>query len=196
MAGWPIVGWSALAIGAMCAAIAVVAGTEEAGVRMAVRATARTSLALFLAVFVASSLRRVWRSDASAWLLRNRRYLGVSFAVSMGYHGLALYALAGIPDSGFTLELSTLVGGGLAYVFTLVLAATSSDRAVAWLGRRRWRALHTTGVYYVSFIFAVTLVPVTLQSPLHALMNAALLTAFALRAAVAWRTRGDAAATA
>jgi hypothetical protein len=93
--GWQIVGWSALAIAIAVGSIFAVHGIDEAGVRVAIRATARTSCILFLCAFVASSLRRYWPSKPSGWLVKNRRYLGVSLAVSHGFHalGLRLFAL-------------------------------------------------------------------------------------------------------
>src|SRR5437867_6975059 len=80
--GWPIVGWAALVVVAIVAAILITLGTGEAGLRAAIRATARTSVVLFCVAFSASALRRLWPGTASAWLLANRRQLGVSFAVS------------------------------------------------------------------------------------------------------------------
>src|SRR5207244_2311604 len=93
--GWPIVGWAAVVIGAMAAAILAVAGAGPDGIRVLIRATARTSVVLFSAAFVASSLARTAPGPATRWLLVNRRYVGVSFAVSHLAHFLAILALAG-----------------------------------------------------------------------------------------------------
>lgn len=114
-------------------------GTDEAGIRVVIRATARTSFTLFMLAFVAAPLRRAWRSDASAWMLANRRYLGVSFAVSHVLHLLAILALYDWSPSRFVAKTgaAALVGGGLGYAFVVALAATSFDGAVAWLGPHR-----------------------------------------------------------
>ena len=58
MNGWPIVGWATLALAAMVAAILGVVGTGEPGIRMIIRATARTSVVSFSLAFAASALRR------------------------------------------------------------------------------------------------------------------------------------------
>jgi DMSO/TMAO reductase YedYZ heme-binding membrane subunit len=139
---------------AMTALILASTGTGEAGLRMLVRATARTSLALFGVAFAASALRRLWRTPATAWLLRERRYLGLSFAFSHLLHALAIYALSLVLGDAFETNLVTIVFGGGAYVMIALMAATSSDRAVAKLGRRRWRLLHLVGGYWVWIIFA------------------------------------------
>ena len=47
------------------------------------------------------------------------------------------------------------------------MTATSFDRSAAWLGPRRWKRLHTTGVYYIWIIFFVSYVPRVLESALY-----------------------------
>jgi hypothetical protein len=154
LAGGRLVGVAALLLLAMSVAILALAGSGEPGLRMLVRATARTSLALFGAAFAASSLRRLWPTPVTGWLLRERRYLGLSFAISHGLHALAIYALSLVLGDAFEINLVTILGGGGAYVMIALMAATSSDRAVARLGRRRWRLLHLVGGYWIWIIFA------------------------------------------
>jgi sulfoxide reductase heme-binding subunit YedZ len=154
LGGGRLFGIAALLLLAMSAAILAWEGTGEAGLRMLIRATARTSLALFGAAFAASALRRVWPTPVTGWLLRQRRYLGLSFAFSNLLHALAIFALKRLLGVAFEIDLVTIIFGGGAYVMIALLAATSSDRAVAWLGRRRWRLLHLVGVYWIWIIFA------------------------------------------
>lgn len=161
MSGWPIVGWATIAVAALVAAIFGVVGADEAGLRMAIRATARTSVVFFALAFAASALRRRWPSPATSWLLRNRRQLGVSYAVSHFLHLLLIVALGGWTVHGFVgvRPPIVIVGGGLAYVLLALMTLTSFDRTAAWLGPRRWRQLHLTGGYYNWFIFAQSYVP-------------------------------------
>ena len=142
----------ALALVGLAAGVVALQGLEEAGLRSLLRATARSSLVLFLAAFSASALRRLWPSPATAWLLRNRRYLGLAFAFS---HTLHLLAVIGLQRGGWIhLNAVTLVVGGGAYVFVYAMAATSSDAAVRALGPRRWRRLHRIGIWWVWAVFA------------------------------------------
>jgi DMSO/TMAO reductase YedYZ heme-binding membrane subunit len=155
MNGWPIVGWATVAVLAIVGAILAVEGTGAEGLGMAIRATARTSVVFFTAAFAASALRRRWPSDATAWLLRNRRQLGVSYAASHFIHLLLILTVAGWTVHGFMTvrPMLTIVGGGIAYVFLALMTITSFDTTAAWLGPR-WRRLHVTGAYYNWFIFA------------------------------------------
>jgi len=146
--------FAALLIGSLL--LLAIAGVGEAGVRSWIRATARASIALFLMAFVARPLRQLWLSDASAWLLANRRYLGVSAALAQLLHGVAIVWLAlGWPDPEPT-DLTGLIGGGLGFALYFAMGLTSSRAAVAALGKRVWKALHIAGAYWIWFIFALT----------------------------------------
>jgi len=157
--GWAITGWNGVLLLGMTALVLSVAGTGEDGVRMLIRATARSSAVFFLATFVARPARQLWHGDVTAFLLRNRRYFGVSMAVSHAIHGAAIVWLSTSYPAAYAADTTTLIGGGLGFFFIALMAATSSDAAVAWLGRRRWQWLHRTGAWYVWLIFALTFIP-------------------------------------
>lgn len=125
--------------------------------RMVIRATAHTSLVLFLLAFTASSAARLAPSNATRWLRRNRRYLGVSFAASHGIHAAAFIMVARLDPALFD-ELTnpvTFIGGGLAYLFIALMTATSLDRSAAFIGPRLWQWLHTAGAWYLWLSFAL-----------------------------------------
>lgn len=162
-------------------AAATSAGAEEA-TRSIIRQTARLSLLLFTAAFAASSLLRLWPNDATRWMLRNRRWLGLSFALSHFVHLGAILALLQI-DPDFAIDGPTIVFGGAAYVFIFALAATSFDAAVARLGKQRWRRLHATGTYYIWLLFILSYGPRALSSPAYVPPALLLLAALGLRLA-------------
>ena len=168
--GWPLVGWSAAGIGLMAGALFAASGTGDAGLRLVIRATARTSVILFTLAITASALRRRWPTSATRWLLANRRYLGVSFGVSHFVHLLAILALTGWSVRGFFTEAGPVAGiaGGLGYVVLAAMVATSFDATADWLGPAAWRRLHTTGLYYLWFVFFATFAPQVPRVPLVA----------------------------
>jgi hypothetical protein len=156
--GWALVGWCSLALGFLFAGVLAACGAGEAGLRILVRTSARASLVLFTSAFAASALAAIWPRPSTRWLLCNRRYVGVSFAVSHLAHLAFIIALARTAP-GFHVDPLTRFGGGLAYVFIVAMAATSFDRTAAWLGPHAWQRLHTTGMYYVWGIFFVSYAP-------------------------------------
>ena len=152
---------------------------------LALRATARISLGLFLAAFVASSVNRLWRTRASKWLLRNRRNLGVAFAVSHFIHFGFIAARALTQTSAFweTRVPSSLIPGATAYLFIVAMFITSFRRPTKWLGRTKWKILHKTGVYVIFAIFVGATAPNLEGNPIAWVSLALLAAALLLRIA-------------
>lgn len=179
---------AALAAGLIELALAS-AGRGEQGWREAVRATAALSLGLFLVVYLASTLRRLVPGPATSWLLANRRYLGVSFAVVHFAHFGSIVALSRVLGASPPLHLAVL--GGIGDLLLLAMVATSFDATAERLGERRWIWLHRVGLHYVWVIFAFTYGGAAFASDrlFPGVAIAALLGALALRVAVHLRQR-------
>jgi DMSO/TMAO reductase YedYZ heme-binding membrane subunit len=202
MAHW-INGWrlTALLAGLLALMVAGIVAADDFsidGIRAGIRGTARTSLLLFLPVFAAGALARLHPGSFARWLRHNRRHLGLGFAASHGLHA-ALIVVFALRDPALFRSMTstgTLLSGGLAYVFILLMAATSFDRAVTWLGPRRWRILHWCGAWYIALSFVVTNAKRAPEMPLYWLPVALVLAAMLLRWTVAWRERRSARAAA
>ena len=123
------------------------------GWRLAARWTARVSFLIFLPVYLASAWYHLAPGAASRWLLRRRRAAGLAFATAHTIHLGALVTFIRLAAESRPLG-ALLVGGG-AYVTMYAMVATSNDAAVRWLGRG-WKRLHTFGIHYLWFVFAVT----------------------------------------
>jgi len=152
--GWPLVGWASVVVIVASAVVFAEHGTGGEGWRQLIRATARISGLLFLAVFLAAPLRRLRPNGATAWLLRNRRQLGVSVGVAHTAHAVAIAMFVRL--TGHESDARTLFAALLAYAFLAAMVATSFDRTAAMLGRRLWRRVHLTGLYYLWLVFGFT----------------------------------------
>jgi len=126
----------------------------------------------------------LWPSPQSKWLLRNRRYVGVAFAVSHTVHLIGIIAATRVV-ADFTIAPAALYGGGLAYVFIALMTATSFDRTARWLGRRWWSRLHKAAAYYIWFIFAQSYLPRAAVSVAYVPFGLAIIAALGLRIAAA-----------
>jgi len=128
------------------------------GLRSAIRATARSSLALFLLAFLASSLVTLLPGARSRRLVRERRYLGLAFAFSHTVHGLLIYRYAQqFPElfwAGRTVTSS--LPGSIGYLFLLLLTLTSFKTPMRLLGARAWKALHSTGMWVLAAVFCLS----------------------------------------
>jgi methionine sulfoxide reductase heme-binding subunit len=141
----------ALAMGGVIWAVLYSGAFSVESIRLTVRMTARFSLALFLAAFCASALQRLWPSPTSLFLVRNRRWFGLSFAFSHLLHAILLVMFLNADPATFwsMVKTTNLVLGGTGYLFITILAATSFDAAVRKLGPARWKQLHTLAVWVV-----------------------------------------------
>lgn len=142
----------------MSLALLIGVGFDTEGYRLIIRVTARTSLGFFLAAFLASSLLARWPGELAKWMVRNRRAFGLAFAMSHAIHLAAIITLARTDWATFWTLSSTaaIVAGSIAYVVIALLAATSFDAVVRWLGAVRWQKLHRNGLWFVWLFFVFT----------------------------------------
>ncbi|WP_027907059.1 ferric reductase-like transmembrane domain-containing protein [Pseudomonas taiwanensis] len=191
--GWKL--FAALA-GLTLAMTAVVLASHPIGsdgLRSAIRATARSSFALFLLAFLASTLVTFLPGSGSRWLIRERRFLGLAFAFSHTVHGLLIYRYAQqFPElfwAGRTVTSS--LPGSVGYLFLLLFTLTSFKAPMRLLGGRAWKTLHSTGMWVLAGVFCFSFykrVPLGGWYPVaFAIMFAAL--AFKLTAKLAQRQR-------
>ncbi len=188
---WRLTVGISAALAAAWAAIFLVGAWNAETLQVNIRLTARAAVVLFMLAFGASSLHALRPSRFTKWLLRNRRYVGVSFAVAHFIHLGMLVArdvVFPVPDSSLLNPLS-LVFGGFAYLVIAALALTSNDRAVAWLGAQRWKRLHLVGGYYIWFIFTRTYALRAVEDPFFAPFALALFGVLAMRLVVLRRKK-------
>ena len=129
MNGWRLTGWLSLLLVAMAAAFLALQPDVE-GLRLVIRATARTSLVLFALAFTPQRSSQLAPGEMTRWQRRNRRYLGVSFAVSHG-HPSRRPGRAGADRQRAVLDAhdpANIVLAGTAYLFIAAMTATSFDR--------------------------------------------------------------------
>ncbi len=189
MSHWRLTATLSLLLVAMALCFLGASGWDADGVRLVIRATARTSLVLFVLAFTASAMVELMPSEATRWQRRNRRQLGVSFAVSHFIHLVAIVSLARLDEALFwrLTNLGTIVLAGAAYLFIAAMAATSFDRTAAWLGSRKWRLLHLVGGWYIWISFAVAVGKRVPLDRFYWPMAALVLAAGIVRLAAMWR---------
>lgn len=153
------------------------------GVRLLIRATARTSLLFFLLAYTAQAARVTWPGAWSNWQRTHRRQWGWLFVSSHTVHAAGIVALALMaPDLFNTLApLGNRITGGLAYGFIWAMGLTSFDCSARWLGPVWWARLHTWGLHYIWLSFLVANGKRIAVQPLYAVPTLLLL------AALGWR---------
>jgi len=131
---------------------------SEESIRCAMRLSVDTAYPFFFLAFIAASLHRLKPSALSQHLLRNRRYLGISFAALFLLHGTLIYVLSQLYPEPFFSQLTDglLYGGLLTFSVVALMAASSNDFSVKRLGRKAWSRLHKVLGYLIATIFLVT----------------------------------------
>ena len=149
---WPMILGVVLGLSALLLGLQTGTDTIE-GWRLAARWTARVGFPIFILIYSASSLGRLWHTDHTRSIWRDRRWWGLGFFASHTIHLFALITFLRLSGEGRPLPV--IVGGGFGYVLLFAMAATSSEAAIRSLGRN-WKRLHSLGIHYLWFIFAVS----------------------------------------
>lgn len=157
--GWTLVYLTgAVMLGWFIVNFAVTGGTSEGQLDF-IRYGVRPTLVLFALAFTASSLVKLWPNAFTRWQIKNRRYLGVSFATAHLLHfgAIVVWALR-LPEPFMTQPpLAIWIGGLSGYLFIIAMLITSFNVPARAIGGRAWRLLHKVGIYYVWFLFTLAL---------------------------------------
>jgi sulfoxide reductase heme-binding subunit YedZ len=183
---WRLFWLLALAISvAICLQLPLADFHSARGTAPMILGSVRDALPLFLLAFTASSLARLWPSQLTRWLLRNRRYVGLGFAFGMAWH----FCFVAYSLFSFGMSASGLAPRGLALdlfglTFLLLMTLTSFRWSARRLSSANWRRLHKTGVYVIWFV-ATYIYMRHLESVLHVVAFSLLIAACLLRVS-AW----------
>ena len=186
--GWPLVGLVSVVLVSIFAGLVLSDGASKDVLRQFVRISAASSFVLFLLLFVSSAVEKFWPSAFSDWLRRNRRYLGLSFAVSHLLHGVALLMLLRFGSAYFLsiVRWDTIILGGLAYLVVLFMVVVSL--APGSFANKTWvRPAFAVGMYYLWLIFVATFAERSLESPRYLPYLGITLAALLLRVVAAFR---------
>ncbi len=130
---------------------------SEVSVRWSLRRTADFAFVLFVLSFGAASIHYFMRTNFSTWLMRNRRYIGIGFAIVFLTHGLLVGLMVLLYPEPFLSQVPSGIfyGGALSFSAAAIMGISSNDLSIRLLGRRVWSALHTTLGYYLCLSWAL-----------------------------------------
>ena len=181
--GWRLFWLLAAVVVTLSAAILALHPDPVQGTRLVIRVTAYTSFVPFLLAFVASSAATLAPGGLTRGLMRERRYLGLSFAFSHLVHLIAIFSY-GAMNPAFWPGRSALVNapGTIGYVFIALLTATSFRFFARHIGGQAWKRLHTTGVWAIAAVYALSFIKrIPSVSVLYAIPLSILCIAIAIR---------------
>jgi methionine sulfoxide reductase heme-binding subunit len=173
---------------------ALVFATNDAA--YVVRWTARTSLVLFALAYIARPAVSLWPNPTTKWLLRERKWLGDSFALSHVIHLGGIFALMIADwDTFLAGRNKTTWLAVFAYVVLFAMAITSIDRIRHAMSKRAWTALHRPGMHLFWIVFVGSYARRLSNGPIPIVGTVILLAIAGIRAAAWLRARSRARAT-
>ena len=137
----------------------ILSGFSEPTLRVNIRWSARFAAVFFAFAYMASSLQYFIKGRFTFWLMSNRKYWGISYAIVHIIH-LAFLILLQVqfhPVFGKAV-LSSLLGGGVAYLFTFWMFFSSFESIKTQISRSFWKWSHTLGGYWIWSIFMISYV--------------------------------------
>ena len=126
--------------------------SAPAGVTHMIAFSVRWAVPLIYLVTAASALYALFPGPLSAWLMRNRKYVGLAFAVAMTWQGLFIFLVSNFHRDHYFQEIFLLrdeIEGSTGYIFLAAMVATSFDVGRRLLSADQWKLLHRSSVYFL-----------------------------------------------
>jgi DMSO/TMAO reductase YedYZ heme-binding membrane subunit len=117
-----------------------------------IQLSVRCAVPFLFIVFGASAVQAVFPGPLGRWLLRNRKFLGLSFAAAMAWQLFFIVWLFSLHMDYYLDEvyaLSDLIEGLVGYAFLIAMTLTSFKFGRKRLTQRNWKRLHTAGIYWL-----------------------------------------------
>lgn len=112
----------------------------------------RWAIPFIFLVIAASSVNILFPSSLSKWLLRNRKYFGLCFAVAMAWQGLFILIVSTVHREYYFSEIFYFrdeLEGTIGYLFLAAMTLTSFQFGRKRVTAAQWKLIHTCGVYYL-----------------------------------------------
>lgn len=126
--------------------------TSGEGVSHMIGYAVRFAIPLIFIVIAASAMQRLLPGQFTNWWLRNRKYLGLCFAVAMAWQGLFIFIMSNWFRDYYYADIYLLrdeIEGSVGYIFLAAMVTTSFRFGRKHLTSKQWKFLHTSGVYFL-----------------------------------------------
>ncbi len=151
--GWPLFWLIAIPMSLMM--VVEMLGTDLSsapGVSHMIGYSVRWSVPFIYLVVAASALQVLFPGPISMWLLKNRKYIGLCFAVAMAWQGAFIFVMSGVFREYYFEEVYYFrdeLEGSTGYIFLAAMVLTSFRFGRRFLTPRQWKLLHRSGVYFL-----------------------------------------------
>ena len=122
------------------------------GVSSMIGYSVRFAVPLIFLVVAASSVQVLFPGPLPLWWVRNRPYLGFTFAVAMAWQGLFIFTMSFFFRDYYYEDVYLLrdeIEGTVGYIFLPAMVLTSFHFGRKHLSQRQWKLIHKTGIYFL-----------------------------------------------
>ncbi|MGI9265538.1 MAG: hypothetical protein ACR2QU_11465, partial [Gammaproteobacteria bacterium] len=126
--------------------------TTATGVSEMIGFSVRWAVPFIFLVVATSALQTLFPGPLPAWLLRNRKYVGMCFAVAMAWQGLFIFLMSNFHRDYYFEEVFYLrdeLEGSTGYIFLTAMVITSFEFGRKRLSQAQWKLLHRVAMYYL-----------------------------------------------
>jgi len=123
-----------------------------AGVSHMISFSVRWAVPIIFLVMAISSLQILLPGPLPAWLLRNRKYIGLCFAVAMAWQALFIFIISNFFRGYYFEEIFYLrdeLEGSTGYIFLTMMVVTSFKFGRQHLNAKQWKLLHKSALYFL-----------------------------------------------
>jgi hypothetical protein len=122
------------------------------GVSQMIGFSVRWAVPFIYLVVAASAVQTLFPGPLSMWWLRNRKYIGLCFAVAMAWQGLFIFVMSNFYRGYYFEEIYYLrdeLEGSTGYIFLVAMVLTTFQAGRKYLNPKQWTLLHRSGIYYL-----------------------------------------------
>jgi len=123
-----------------------------AGVSTMIGFSVRLAVPFIFLVVAISSVQTLFPGPFSMWLLRNRKYIGMCFAVVMAWQGLFIFIMSYFFREYYFADVYFFrdeLEGSIGYIFLPAMVVTSFEFGRKHLSPKQWKLLHKSGIYFI-----------------------------------------------
>ena len=126
--------------------------STASGVSSMIGFSVRLAVPFIYLVVAASSVQILFPGSFSKWWLRNRKYIGMCFAVAMSWQGLFIFIMSYFFRDYYFENVYLFrdeLEGSIGYIFLPAMVVTSFHFGRKHLSSKQWKLLHKSGIYFL-----------------------------------------------
>ena len=126
--------------------------STASGVSSMIGFSVRLAVPFIYLVVAASSVQILFPGSFSKWWLRNRKYIGMCFAVAMSWQGLFIFIMSYFFRDYYFENVYLFrdeLEGSIGYIFLPAMVVTSFHFGRKHLSAKQWKLLHKSGIYFL-----------------------------------------------